>query len=90
MTIVEVAVMMRGTMVLVAGYINIGAALTAAGFFLSFVFFLGGWGVVWGVVQWQGWCGDPVGEVPSNSHYGRICGEQVRGISGGGIGYSTL
>ena len=27
MTIVEVAVMMRGTMVLVAGYINIGAAL---------------------------------------------------------------
>ena len=36
MTIVEVAVMMRGTMVLVAGYINIGAALTAAGFFLGF------------------------------------------------------
>lgn len=37
--------MMRGTRVLVAGYINIGAALTAAGFFLGF--FLGGGGL-WG------------------------------------------
>ena len=56
----------------------------------SGIFFFLVWGAGGGVVQWQGWCGDPVGEVPSNSHYGRICGEQVRGISGGGIGFSTL